>query len=153
MASAALGHLDGLLSPVVTALCVERLREETAGVPQHRDEQVDLHQRVADARGLPAEVDLHLLPRLRLETHRGDVVDELLASGFLHRPNARVHALVPQLLVGHDGIPLRHVLEQLLRTHLVHRPACWPHRERGGALYCARFPAAARSASLPKLAR
>jgi hypothetical protein len=61
------------LTPVVLALTQRRAREDPARVAEHGDEQVDLDPHAGDRDPPLAEVDLHLVTRRRLESHRREL--------------------------------------------------------------------------------
>ncbi len=58
------------LAPIVLPLTQRRAHEDPARVAEHRDEQVHFDASAADHDPLLAEVDLHLMSRCSLETHR-----------------------------------------------------------------------------------
>lgn len=90
-------------------LVTERRDEVAARVAQCRDEQVNPHPLTADLHGGGAEVDLQLLPRRRLEAHRGSALRlQILAQsldGALHSAQRHLDPmLVRQLLADDVGI-------------------------------------------------
>lgn len=93
--------------------------KDPARVAQHRHQEVHDDLGRADADALLTEVDLHLVPRRRLEAHGRDLGRALrlalVLHRALHRPHARGDAARRELLLDHDRVALRRRREELPR--------------------------------------
>ena len=112
----------------------EGLHEDPPGITQRRDEQVHAHALAGDRGAHLAEIDLHLMTRRRLETHRRPRLGAQFLAQMRHRPLDRAQAGLDAVLafeiLAHDigiaAMPAKPLAQPCLKPVQPRRPSRRP---------------------------